>query len=325
MRWPDLAGIENEDIVADLLWGFLFGVQFHQRPAPDVTAEVVREESTDILQQLEDRADASADSFAEPIDPYPVWKHEVIRKDLTQRVNDILLEDPSVELGAIHPEVPELRNSNISWEAFCSDVVYHLMDAHTASGHPPGTIGQWRAFWKEHGPIEEFDVEVFVTPDRVASIIAERRLVERRQLRNTIKADAELLVDKIWRGTPAADVLPTIVDEGPISSREVADSVHGSSDHEGAVTRLAKDLAGQECESRPEYVDVWDERPLLRGDPREWKPTAYGKAVNHMLGNVEAREEGYGLPAEVATRFPKELLNEALNEVGAVGDGSDTP
>lgn len=324
MRWPEFGSIETEDVIADLVWGFLAGVHFHHRLAGDVTEDVVREDAAEIIQRVEHRADVYANSRSEPSGlasaAAELSKRTETRNEMAERVVDILLKDLPVETPSIQSELAARNDSEVG--EFCFDVVDHLADAHVADAHPLGSAHQWDAFYDEYGPAEEFDVEEFVTADRVASIIRERRLAERHQLRATLDSDAEALTTKKWRGPHATDVLPEIVEEGPISSRDVAVEVMGSSDYAGSVTRLAKDLAGQDCDARSE--ETWEDRPILRGDPRGWEATAYGAAVNHALLVVQAREKTYLQPIEVGI-FPEELLVDALNEVGAIESDSTTP
>lgn len=324
MRWPEFGGVENEDVIADLVWGFLAGIHFHHRLVGDVTEEVVREDAADIIQRVEHRADVYANSRSEPSGlaktTAELSKRTETRNEMAERVADVLLEDLSVETPTIQSELAA-RNDSEAGEFFF-DVVDHLADAHVADAHPLGSAQQWEAFYDEYGPVEEFDVGEFVTADRVASIIRERRLAERHQLRATLDSDAEALATKKWRGAHVTDVLPKIVEEGAISSRDVADEVLGSSDYGGSVTRLAKDLAGEDCDARSE--DTWEDRPILCGDSRGWEATAYGAAVNHALRVRQAHEKSYLQPIETRP-FPQELLVDALDEVETIESDSTAP
>lgn len=317
MRWPDFGGIEEEDIVADLVWGFLRGLTFDNRAARDVTEDVVRDETADILQQLHDRAEIYAESTGDPSNLTNFFsrmnKRRELREQMARRVGDILMGRTSGGTCPVFSELVERdHDSGDTAGGLFYEVVDHLADKHLENDDPVRSTGQWFAFCKEHEPLAEFDVEEYLTEQRVLSIVQERRLVERVLLRKILDADAEVLAEKSWRGVSASRLLPVIIDEESISSKALAKTLE-TSDYEGSVTGLAKQLAGQD--SWPEGVTVFVDRPLLHGDASGWQPTRYGRAALHALRVVDARDEKYAQPIELS-RFPEKLLVDALDEIG---------
>lgn len=115
----------------------------------------------------------------------------------------------------------------------------------------------------------------------------------------------------------ATDVLPAVVEDGPLPSRELADRVDDSRDYTASTTRLAKDLAGYDTDSRDDAVAVWTDQPLLTGDREGWVATEYGKAATHALQLHLARKETHPFIASLkAGLVSDDLLSSALSEVG---------
>lgn len=317
MRWPDFGGIENEDVAADLVWGFLKGLVFYHRKAGDVTEEVIRDESDDILQRLHDRAEiyAEARRSMDGLAGILSGAHEKteLREEMAQRVGDILLERTSGTSRPVFSEMVERHaDGGRGGGGLFYDVVDHLVDREIDNDHSYGSFKQWSAFCEKQEPLESFDVEAFLTEERVLSIVEERRLVERALLQKILDADAEALAEKTWRGVSASSILPLIVEEEPISSKALAKEIE-TADYEGSITGLAKQLAGRD--TWPEGVTVFISRPILQGDPTGWQLTRYGQAAAYALRIVEARDEHYAQPIELK-QFPEDLLLDALDEVG---------
>jgi len=327
MRWLQFEGIEEKDVIADLVWGFLRGLHFDLQVAGDVTEEVVREDTADIFERLERRADSYADSCSHNgLNKWALRQglRRAQTRNMAAHVDDILGQDVSPQNERpVNTDLTIYHDSSDDDPGpFCYDVVYHLINARVPEDTTFASKGQMDAFWDEHGPPETFNVEEFVTEKRVRSIINERRLIERDKLLTHLKNDAEGMAAKTRLGVSAADVLPVIIEEGPISSEEVAkdDRVRGSRKYTASVTRLAKDLAGQGPE--PEHDDImwWVERPILQGDRDGWEATRYGEAINHTIPVVA--QEGEWAIAEMATVFSESLIENALNEVIPPSDNS---
>lgn len=218
-----------------------------------------------------------------------------------------------------------ISSSGVSEEAgnepddFCHEVINHLIDAALEGDQTIGSFGQHRSFWEQYGPVEEFDIEDFVTESEVYSVIEDRRLDEKYELKRDLEREAEILMKKGRMGIFAADVLPKLVEDGPLSSKEIAAQIDGSGDYTASVTRLAKDLAGDDTNTMLDEAEIWVERPLLRGDREGWEATEYGKATTHMFEKHLSQEEHHPYMSILELRpFPDGLLNNALLEIGGL-------
>lgn len=314
--WPAFGDHHQDDVVADLVWGFFRGLHYDPRTAGSVTDDVVRKETTAILDRVEDRADTHAEQIRSPATLLEdSHQRQAKKREMAIRVHEILGKDQaavSLEMDWGFAEWIDERESGPS--EFCSLVVAHLIDDAVDEEHEFDSVGQDRAFWREHGPGEEFAVEDFVTEVKVHSVVESRQLFEKYDLLCQLERDAKQLADKGWKGAATKEVLPQIVEEGPISSTDIARDIYESRDYAASVTRLAKDLAGIDCETRDEEFDVWTDRPLLEGDRNGWEATRYGRATNHALQRYLALQEVYAQPIQF-TPLPDELIEAALNEI----------
>src|SRR5699024_7628731 len=98
------------------------------------------------------------------------------------------------------------------------------------------------------------------------------------------------------------------------SSHEIdnADRLHDTKDWTSRVTTFARDLAGiKDGNSGWERRDVWNERPLLRGDSEGWESRAYVEAFGYylQLGDSPMRKISPLYP------IPEDELESALNEL----------
>lgn len=79
------------------------------------------------------------------------------------------------------------------------------------------------------------------------------------------------------------------------------------------VTRVAKDLAGIP-EGRSDWkernIDMWIDRPILRGNNEEWKTTAYGSVLAYHL----QLSEGTALLHPLYD-IPEEVIDSAIEEL----------
>lgn len=84
------------------------------------------------------------------------------------------------------------------------------------------------------------------------------------------------------------------------------------SKYKGNITRVAKDLAGLDCEGR-EQSQVWTDKPLLKGDPGGWDTTDYGQAVYRRIKELEGPWNGL----LDMTPDSSSILLDAIDEIGA--------
>jgi hypothetical protein len=321
MRWPEFGDVTEEDIVADLVWGFLRGLQFDRRVAGEVTGARVQDDTDEIIGRVAERVDTFTESLDTDSTPGFLLRQrsrQNKRQEMTTRVQDLLVEDHSKDGEKLATEIAKRHEEDEDEVSdFARQVVGHIMDGAVDGDQTIGSFGQFQSFWDRYGPAEEFDTGEIVTESKVYSVIEERRLDEKHELKRELEREAEALADKGRKGIPAADVLPLIVEDGPLSSKEIATQVADSRNHAASVTRLAKDLAGDESGSTLDGPKIWTARPLLAGDPSGWETTEYGKAATHALERHLAQNEThpYGLDPREASPFPDELLSRALSEV----------
>lgn len=324
-RWPAVDYLDHDDIVADLVWGFLRGLHYDpRRPGGNVTADVVREETTEILRRVENRAETHADAKSGSAEEFRdrLEQRMATEREMAMRVYDILGEDhptTSVKVGHRDADHDGEGSGEDAPCRFCVDVVDHLIDDAVDGAHKPRSPGQNQAFWSEYGPAAEFAVADFVTEAKVHAVIEANRLFEKHNLRRQLERDAEALADKGSLGASAEEVLSYIVEEGFASSTDIAQEVYDSRDYAASVTRLAKDLAGLDCEARADEIEVWTEYPLLEGDQDGWTATRYGEAADHALQRYQALRALCG-PRRDLMRFPVDLLDGALAEVATAGE-----
>lgn len=324
MYWPVFSGLQKDDIVADLVWGFLRGLHYDPRRAGTVSEDVIRDDTTAILQQIEDRAHTHAENIQES--PAGLLdrsqKRQAKKREMAVRVNEILGEDyPTTSLdmdwGFVNSGAVGERDEATS--QFSYWVVAHLIDSAVDQGHPFNSIAQERAFWRDYGPVEEFEAVDFVTENQVFSLVESRQLHERYDLLEQLVTDVQALAKKGWKGTAAEDVLPYTVEQGPVSSIEIAEAIYSNRDYAASVTRLARDLAGVEVDDRGDEIDVWTDKPLLTGERDGWEATRYGEAANHALERHLGSEANYAQPVQYMP-FPSELVDNAFTEVTMEGD-----
>jgi hypothetical protein len=324
MRWPAFGNLDQDDIVADLVWGFLCGLHYDLRMAGNVTEDVLREDTTEILHRVEERADTYANTIPDPQAEVLARSRQrrAKRREMALRVHEALSEDcptTRLEMQWGFTDWDDESESEDTPSRFCSMVVAHLIDDAVDGEYKFNSVKQDRAFWREYGPAEEFGVEGFVTEAKVHSVIEERRLLKKHDLLCQLERDAETLATKSSQGAWAEDILPKIVEEGPVSSTDIAQDIYNSNDYKASVTRLAKDLAGRERNKQREGVEVWTERPLLEGDRDGWKATEYGKAANQALQRYLAGQGSYAQPLQLMP-FPDELLKDVFAEVTTAGE-----
>lgn len=318
MRWPDQDSVENEDLEADLIWGFLEGLCFKWRRAGDLTPELVEETATEILDRMEQRIELAAEIWRErqewvrsgglkEIARRSMWGDE--KRAMANRVNDILAARDVTSGREVGPEYGErLSGEKGDEEArLCYNIVDYLINYHIESDGRIGTVGQMQEFKEKYGPREDFDVDSLVTEKVVEQIIEEKRPREQAQLMELVKEDTQRLREKHRRrGVSATNVLEEIAEANQrLTSSEIGNQLGA---YVGNVTRVAKDLAGVDCEGREQY-EVWIDRPLIEGNPGGWQLTNYGEAV---YGRLKDSERPWGL---VSTTIPDEVVLDAIEEI----------
>ncbi|WP_458210968.1 hypothetical protein [Haladaptatus sp. NG-SE-30] len=168
----------------------------------------------------------------------------------------------------------KMKNSSRDIE---EKTMWHLMDAETESDDIPGTFGATTAFQQKYN-VDEFDIDEFVSHERVLNIFTTRRIPGRVGLDLWLESDSSKLKSHRWRGVEAIDVFKTIYEQNGGSSAEIAKEIGSRSQKTSLVTRIARDLAGDE-----QYPDreVWDQLPVVQGKPKEWQLTSYGEILGY--------------------------------------------
>jgi len=308
---------------ADLVWGFLKGVYFDLQVSGTISEESVNDDLEEIFENLQQRAEVYAASRSQPagFSRHSMRRGQKNRKilEMANQVEELLKFERKTQV-----ERPSTTDMTIPTKGdvdppdpFCFDVVYHLIDDAVPEDHPFASAGQTRAFWDRQESLSEFNVEDLVNECSVHSIIDNRQLLQRDRLLSHLEADAEVLKGLNKKGVSVNKALSVVVEKDPVSSEEIAeeiDEIRRPQDYTASVTRLAKDLAGEDIDNRADGIATWKEIPILQGSNGGWEATNYGRAVNHSLDVILATE-GEVISLEETRLFPEELLQEALNEV----------
>ncbi|WP_435153006.1 hypothetical protein [Haladaptatus sp. DFWS20] len=296
MLFPNIRDVEQSDIAADVIWGVFTGLWLNQWKLGERTGERVRNESTMLLEKLEERAGQSvmrADAQLDMADRelvQPIQRTNERQAKIRQHVDNIL-------------DRKELASS--TW--IVEQVTNHVLEQ----------LGE-RYNFDMGAPSSPVVLTGFASDAQVEKILTDNQLIEKNEIRQRFEQDIASLNNKEWRGVPARDVFDKIANhDGSISSSELDSKVRREPDDERAITRLARDFAGIDCEKRPESTATWTEVPLVQDvEPRQnksrWTTTLYGDALHAYLEQIEAPSllrGGRDIPAGVN-------LEDVLKEIG---------
>lgn len=125
-------------------------------------------------------------------------------------------------------------------------------------------------------------IEDEITPDIVVKLVEEEQLRAKAAIMAKLSDDAEAIREKSGKGPDPDAILETIYRGEGYSSLEIAKQCT-KREHQPGVTETATDMAGQkDPDDRPGRV--WNEIPILEGDPEGWSLTTYGCLLaEHMF------------------------------------------
>jgi hypothetical protein len=238
-------GVNREDVYLDLAWGVVQGIYWF---TDEHTYEGIKrlEERSQRKLKADDRLSQFAD-FAEQMGD--------LGDEIDDRIEEILKSE------GIEPTPGLVREIHNEAENEREELPFMV--------------------W---GSGEEAIVEAY-TPELVNEVIEEKRILEKRQMREIVEDDAELLDEKAGSPSARAVLLDLLESENEVdSSGEVASRLNENKDWTSRVTTVARDLAGvKNGNAGWKHRDIWDDRPVVEGDRDGWKTTAYGEVVAEYL------------------------------------------
>lgn len=132
---------------------------------------------------------------------------------------------------------------------------------------------------REHSPT---GLEEEITAPAVRELIEEEQLRAKSAILAKLYDDATDIRKRSGKGPEPTAILKTIYRDEGASSLEIAKK-RTRREHQSGVTETAADLAGQKNPD-DRQPRVWDEFPILEGDPDEWTLTTYGRLLaRHMF------------------------------------------
>lgn len=281
-------GADLDAIRHDLIWGFALGIYLDRRPAGEMTVDDRKHRMSEVAEMLEERAEEALEldeevreSIVEGMSRREQWRE--MREEAIEHVADVLESEALVIDQKEHLGEHLPGDGGIDLDSLATKVVDYWVDSQVDDGRP-GTHGQWSTFIDEHDP-DVFDAEGVLTPERVRQIVDDHRLVGRVQLHELLRQDATRVRGQEYKRVPKEPVLLAVFRTPGVSSSEIHDKMNGEG-HLSGVTRIARDFAGDGGQRQTDTGDVWNERPLLRGDKSGWSTTAYGDALGHYLSNT---------------------------------------
>lgn len=196
--------VDRDEVVADLIWGFLKGLCFDWREASSVTAELIEDVSSDMIDRTRKRIEPAADSrrnwesfmqntkdIKNPCQS--PWSD--VRDEMADHVNELLAKQDITTGRQLELKNQNIRRVNIQDNEvkLCYTVVDHLIDHLIDSDARMNTKGHLRDFKDEYGPLKEFEIDAVVTEDLVNHVLEDKQLREQIQLINLVEKDVECL------------------------------------------------------------------------------------------------------------------------------------
>ena len=171
---PDPDNQEEQDVMQDLIWGFISGVCFDHRRAGDVSGEFRKAHTDEILEGIRKRAATAAadDDARHKRMAEQTLKTQIQREGTRQRI-ETLLEAHGVEPG--------------DWVV--DKIREHIWDRYSDTDLISGA-----SYSDDWSPTDH------ITEELVADIVETDRLVEKQQIRTYLAEDAERIDGRSWRG-----------------------------------------------------------------------------------------------------------------------------
>ena len=338
--------LEYPTIITQLVYGFIQGIYINHRLAADVeeygidgVVSPFLEGVQTFAQKAENERESysligdTTDNFAERSKARTALKHHVkevlhnngivdepprtLTKELERKQDEITTEHEPAEEAELVESMKEYQRSMWGGLSVAERTQGHLMIQDIESDQIPNTAGASTQFWAEHDP-SSFDPEKFAPPDRVLEIFESNHIQERESLERRIQRDIEILEELSWRGVDADDIFRLIHQHEPIPSEVLNQHLESRKQHTAQITRLARDLSGEDHETR----DTWDELPIVSGDRDGWKLTEYGKTLaiywlDHNHWSIDAipdNDVNRGIDALLASELFKSDSDRSVRE-----------
>jgi hypothetical protein len=281
---------DRDEILRDLIWGFINGSYISHRPASKAKMQGRQERISEVIQhaqmRLEDdiRFDMEIEERMQQMQEHSDRSTDFEIK-LRSRLSDVLAAEgfETKDSGWNNDfksfeerrtgEKPSKEGVWLEKLIGCFKEYKIKEKKGSTSDSPRNSFGQQVLFQTLY-PIGETSVDDLVSREEVLEVLDEYNLVARGKLQRFVHTDKERLKETTWRGVPANDVLTEIAEAGgEVSSVAVAQQLEGA--HKSQVTKICNDLAGRE----------WD-RPLMEGDASGWWLTDYGELLSDKDYNI---------------------------------------
>lgn len=282
MLIPDVKDVNEDDVLADLAWGFLRGLCFDTEAAGENSGNTIQSRTEELTSAIESRAEAKAartDELHASLDRVPA---QLIARESGLR------EKIVATLDSLHIDSTDWLVDEVEW------ALLHRSDS---------------AWGEILSTDSEQSLDEYVSQATVKAIVEEKNLVEKAQLMKLLDSDVGDIEEKSWRTVSGAEVLAILADEGPLSTPQINNRISSAKDHKSTLPRLAKDMAGIDCDWRD--YRTWTDRPLLYRDGEQWDTTAYGDALKQHYADV-SRDNAWIW----RSRISEETMEEAIAELG---------
>lgn len=269
-----ISGIEeldNRHVRQHIVWGFMKRVYL---PGPHSSDHEEYNTAMDELVAFIDRAHTAryerAQESMQEIETRRAFARELLAHILES------FEDDRIDL----PEVTSIPKDET--ERLVAELVLGAYIEATVGNQ--GTLEeQWDQFLMEIDR-SSFDISSEFTVETVHSYLHDYGILTFLEQIDTVVGDAGRILDASWKRVEMESVLRAIANNPDDSSAEIRQSVDGS--HVSAITRLAKDMAGDEKtlgDDERKWGTVFSDRPLVTGDSDGWRLTEHGKHVYWCL------------------------------------------
>ncbi|WP_227380928.1 hypothetical protein [Haladaptatus halobius] len=334
LRFP--SEVEYEELLAHVIFGFVKGVYIDTLIAGradqngiDVETEEILERVQSLAVNVEEHRESMSDQKENAHLHSQKWQET--RNQVRREIRRILSEEELIDSpqslrerlkerqtdeDSLHKDESEAEGDGRDFltveklhekaKSSSRDIeektMWHLMDAKIESDDIPGTFGATTAFQQKYN-VDEFDIDEFVTQDRVLNIFTARRIPGRVGLDLWLESDSSKIKSHRWRGVDAIDIFTTIYEKNGGSSAEIAKEIGSRSQKTSLVTRIARDLAGDDQYPNRE---VWDQLPILQGERKEWHLTSYGE----VLGYYQFDHDHWSIDA-----IPDSIIYQGIDEL----------
>lgn len=248
-------GVEMDEVRTELVWGFIQGVS---REEYDVQF------TTECTTKLEERAENEAKEYHEIKEKASDSLEQVVApfNQENKRVLEVL-EDQDIAPGEC---LPGGVLEEIKRDVGIKDVQATPLSAADSVD----------------------SVDEAITQERVQRVVKENRLIEKRQLIESLKDGQKRIEDEEWNEVAVVDVLKNIPREEPATTRTITEKVEAGTVN--AIAKIGLYLAGKDDLGN----DPWQGPPLLQLKTNErsfseweWVLEPFGKALVHYLPNTD--------------------------------------